>query len=100
MGPGPEAAVAHLARHVPFIGPDAIRGNPRTHGPNLVAAAGRLRGPRGMGSKYVPSIKDLKALRRFHEQSRRTKASGPVKNLIHLPVPKAARAPNGGAPKA
>jgi len=53
-----------------------------------------------MGSKYVPSIKDLKALRRFHEQSRRTKASGPVKNLIHLPVPKPPKAPASGAPKA
>jgi len=50
-----------------------------------------------MGSKYVPSIKDLKALRRYHEQSRRTKAAGPVKNLIHLPVPKAPKAPDGPA---
>jgi hypothetical protein len=52
-----------------------------------------------MGSKYVPSIKDLKALRRYHEQSRRAKAAGPVKNLIHLPAPKAPPAP-GGPPRA
>ncbi len=48
-----------------------------------------------MGAKYQPSIKDQKALRRYHENARRTKAPGPVKNLLHLPVPKAPAAKDG-----
>jgi hypothetical protein len=47
-----------------------------------------------MGAKYQPTIKDQKALRRYHEYVRRAKAPGPVKNLLHLPVPKAPVAPS------
>jgi hypothetical protein len=37
-----------------------------------------------VGSKYQPSIKDLKATRRFQQNTRRAEANGAVKKSIYI----------------
>jgi len=57
----------------------------------------------GVGSKYLPSIKDLKAARRFQQNARRAEASGPVKKSLFItsgPAGQAPRTPPAAKPKA
>jgi hypothetical protein len=46
-----------------------------------------------VGSKYVPSIKDLKAARRFQQNSRRAEANGPVRKSMFITAEPPKRAP-------
>jgi hypothetical protein len=47
-----------------------------------------------MGAKYQPSIKDLKAMLRFHQNAKRAAATGAVKKSLYLPSPPPRQAPN------
>jgi hypothetical protein len=44
-----------------------------------------------VGSKYKPSIKDLKATLRFHQNARRAAATGAVRKSVYISASSAKR---------